>query len=115
MQRRFGPTWSCVMGMRAPTPVRTAAGIEAMKILVIEDDRRMGAYVRKGLEEHGHVVDLAPNGRDGLFLAAGETYDVMIVDPRRARRSENSTRRRGENANPVSDHDGGDRRPRGGP
>ena len=68
------------MGIRAPTPVRTAAGIEAMKILVIEDDRRMGAYVRKGLEEHGHVVDLAPNGRDGLFLAAGETYDVMIVD-----------------------------------
>ena len=51
-----------------------------MKVLVIEDDPQTGAYVRKGLEEHGHVVDLAPNGRDGLFLAAGETYDVMIVD-----------------------------------
>jgi two-component system OmpR family response regulator len=36
--------------------------------------------VKRGLEEHGHVVDTAANGRDGLFLAAGEAYDVMIVD-----------------------------------
>ena len=53
-----------------------------MKVLVIEDDRETGAYVKKGLEEHGHVVDLAANGRDGLFLAAGETFDVIIVDRR---------------------------------
>ena len=51
-----------------------------MKVLVIEDDVETGAYVKKGMEEHGHVVDLAANGRDGLFLAAGEAYDVMIVD-----------------------------------
>lgn len=51
-----------------------------MKVLVIEDDPKTGAYLRKGLEEQGHVVDLAANGRDGLFLAAGEAYDVMIVD-----------------------------------
>lgn len=51
-----------------------------MKVLVIEDDASTGAYVKRGLEEHGHVVDLAGNGRDGLFLAAGEAYDVMIVD-----------------------------------
>ena len=51
-----------------------------MKVLVIEDDKDTGAYVKKGLEQHGHVVDLAPNGRDGLFLAAGEKYDVMVVD-----------------------------------
>ena len=51
-----------------------------MKVLVIEDDAETGAYVKKGMEEHGHVVDLAANGRDGLFLAAGEAYDVMIVD-----------------------------------
>lgn len=51
-----------------------------MKVLLIEDDCETGAYIRKGLEEHGHVVDLAANGRDGLFLAAGEPYDVMIVD-----------------------------------
>ncbi|MBD3847350.1 MULTISPECIES: response regulator transcription factor [Bosea] len=51
-----------------------------MKILVIEDDIETGAYVKGGLEEQGHVVDLAANGRDGLFLAAGETYDIMIID-----------------------------------
>jgi len=51
-----------------------------MKVLVIEDDVETGAYVKGGLEEQGHVVDLAANGRDGLFLAAGETYDIMIID-----------------------------------
>ena len=51
-----------------------------MKVLVIEDDVATGAYISKGLQEQGHVVDLAPNGRDGLFLAAGESYDIMIVD-----------------------------------
>lgn len=51
-----------------------------MKVLVIEDDKDTGAYVKSSLEEHGHVVDLAINGRDGLFLAAGEKYEVMIVD-----------------------------------
>lgn len=52
----------------------------AMKVLLIEDDARTGAYVKRGLEEYGHVVDLAANGRDGLLLAVGEAYDVMIVD-----------------------------------
>ena len=51
-----------------------------MKMLLIEDDADSGAYIKQGLEEEGHVVDLAANGRDGLFLAAGESYDVMIVD-----------------------------------
>lgn len=53
-----------------------------MKVLVIEDDPETGAYIKKGLEEHGHVVDLAATGRDGLFLAAGETYDLITVDRR---------------------------------
>jgi two-component system, OmpR family, response regulator len=51
-----------------------------MKILVIEDDDDTASYVARGLIEQGHVVDRAPNGRDGLFLAAGETYDLLIVD-----------------------------------
>jgi two-component system OmpR family response regulator len=51
-----------------------------MKMLLIEDDADSGAYIKRGLEEEGHVVDLAANGRDGLFLAAGESYDVMIFD-----------------------------------
>ncbi len=51
-----------------------------MKILIIEDDPETAAYVANGLKEHGHTVDHAPTGRDGLFLAAGKSYDVMIVD-----------------------------------
>lgn len=51
-----------------------------MKILLVEDDRQTADYIAKGLREHGHVVDHAPNGRDGLFLATGEPYDVMVVD-----------------------------------
>jgi two-component system, OmpR family, response regulator len=51
-----------------------------MKLLLIEDDNATAGHVVRSLRQQGHVVDHAPNGRDGLFLAAGGTYDVMIVD-----------------------------------
>jgi two-component system OmpR family response regulator len=51
-----------------------------MKVLLIEDDAEMSAYVARGLREQGHVVDRAPTGDDGLFLAANGTHDVLIVD-----------------------------------
>ncbi len=51
-----------------------------MKILVIEDDAETAAYIANGLKEHGHTVDLAATGRDGLVLAVGERYDLMVVD-----------------------------------
>jgi two-component system OmpR family response regulator len=51
-----------------------------VKILLVEDDSQTADYIAKGLREHGHVVDKADNGRDGLYMATGEPYDVMIVD-----------------------------------
>ncbi len=51
-----------------------------MKVLLVEDSERVADFVRKGLEEAGHVVDYADNGRDGLFLASSEQYDVMVLD-----------------------------------
>ncbi len=51
-----------------------------MRILLIEDDAEAAAYIAKGLRETGHVVDHSANGKDGLFMAAGESYDVMIID-----------------------------------
>jgi two-component system OmpR family response regulator len=51
-----------------------------MRILVIEDDGEVGAYLQKGLREAGHTVDLRANGKDGLFLASSESYDVLVVD-----------------------------------
>jgi two-component system OmpR family response regulator len=51
-----------------------------VKILLIEDDRQTADYIAKGLRQHGHVVDQVDNGRDGLYMATGEPYDVMVVD-----------------------------------
>ncbi len=51
-----------------------------MKVLVIEDDQQAASYLAKGLKEAGHVVDVANDGKEGLFLAGSEHYDVMIVD-----------------------------------
>lgn len=51
-----------------------------MRVLVIEDDQETAAYVARGLREHGHVVDLAATGQDGLFLATGAGHDVLVVD-----------------------------------
>jgi two-component system, OmpR family, response regulator len=51
-----------------------------MKILLIEDDATISAYLAQGLREVGHVVDCAATGRDGLFLATSPDYDVLVVD-----------------------------------
>ncbi len=51
-----------------------------MKMLIIEDDAETAAYIANGLAEHGHTVDLAARGHDGLFFATGEPYDLMVID-----------------------------------
>ena len=51
-----------------------------MRILIIEDDQEIARYLRKGLSEAGHTVEHADNGRDGLYLATGESFDAIILD-----------------------------------
>ncbi len=51
-----------------------------MRILLVEDDKDVAGFVLKGLREAGHVVEHAANGRDGLFLAASENFDAIILD-----------------------------------
>lgn len=51
-----------------------------MRILIIEDDPKVAAYVQKGLKEAGHSVDHAPDGEEGLYLAGTEHYDALVVD-----------------------------------
>jgi two-component system OmpR family response regulator len=51
-----------------------------MRVLVIEDDPEVAAYLVKGLKEQGHNVDEAADGKNGLFLANTEDYDAMIID-----------------------------------
>lgn len=53
-----------------------------MKLLLIEDDVETAAYVAKGFRDLGHTVDVAADGREGLYLCTNETYDVVIVDRR---------------------------------
>ena len=51
-----------------------------MRVLVVEDDSQVAAYLVKGLKEQGHNVDHAADGKNGLFLATSEDYDAMIID-----------------------------------
>ena len=51
-----------------------------MRFLLVEDDPEVARFVVKGLAEAGHVVELAPDGREGLYRATGEAFDAIVVD-----------------------------------
>ena len=51
-----------------------------MRILVVEDDKSTAEYIRDGLIEAGHNVDVAADGMDGMYLATEQKYEVLIVD-----------------------------------
>lgn len=51
-----------------------------MRILLVEDEQSVAQYIVNGMKQSGHVVDTAGGGKDGLFLASTEKYDVMIID-----------------------------------
>ncbi|MBA2711607.1 MAG: heavy metal response regulator transcription factor [Tatlockia sp.] len=51
-----------------------------MRLLIIEDEIKTAAYLEKGLKENGFIVNVAHDGREGLFLANEYTYDLVILD-----------------------------------
>src|ERR1043166_4190298 len=51
-----------------------------MRILVVEDDRRMAELLRQGLSEEGHSVTIAVDGRAGLSLAESDPFELLILD-----------------------------------
>mgnify|MGYP001546719960 FL=1 len=51
-----------------------------MRILVVEDDRKVAGLIEQGLKEEGHVVDLAGDGEEGTTLAHVYDYDVILLD-----------------------------------
>ena len=53
-----------------------------MKILVVEDDKTVAQYVKRGLEEAGNHVDAAGDGEQGLSLASDGHYDLLVLDLR---------------------------------
>src|SRR6266704_1530157 len=51
-----------------------------MRILIVEDEPKTAAYAKKGLTEHGFVVNIAANGLDGRHLALTSDYDLVVLD-----------------------------------
>ncbi len=53
---------------------------KAMRILVVEDERRMAELLRQGLSEEGHSVTVATDGHEGLSLAESDAFDLVMLD-----------------------------------
>ncbi len=51
-----------------------------MRLLVVEDEPRIASFIRRGLEEERHAVDVAPDGDDAVLLATTNDYDVIVLD-----------------------------------
>jgi two-component system copper resistance phosphate regulon response regulator CusR len=51
-----------------------------MRILIIEDEQKMSSYLHKGLTEASFTVDIANDGRHGLFLALRDEFDLIVLD-----------------------------------
>jgi two-component system, OmpR family, response regulator len=51
-----------------------------MRVLIVEDEPKMAALVRRGLREEGYAADVAATGSDALWMATATDYDVVILD-----------------------------------
>lgn len=51
-----------------------------MKILVVEDNKKISSFLQKGLNEQGYIVDIGEDGKEGFYLATTNTYDIIILD-----------------------------------
>ncbi len=63
-----------------PGKFQCIAELSIMRILVVEDEIKTAQYLKRGLTENGFVVDTVHNGRDGLSMALGIDYDLVILD-----------------------------------
>lgn len=51
-----------------------------MKILVVEDEKKLAGFIRKGLEEHGFAITVCHNGNEAYTLARTEAFDLIVLD-----------------------------------
>ena len=51
-----------------------------MRVLLVEDEKKVASFIKKGLEEHGYAVDLATDGKIGLAMALDQVHDLVILD-----------------------------------
>ena len=54
--------------------------MRAMRLLVVEDEMKLAGLLQRGLREEGHVVDLAPNGEEALWMARAVDYEAILLD-----------------------------------
>jgi CheY-like chemotaxis protein len=64
----------------ATVPARAKCDTDVVKVLVVEDEIRLSAALKRGLEAEGFTVDVAGTGSDGLWLATEQPYDVIVLD-----------------------------------
>lgn len=53
-----------------------------MRVLVVEDEPKMGRLLERGFEEEGHLAEVAPSGEDALRMTASTAYDAIVLDVR---------------------------------
>ena len=51
-----------------------------MRLLVVEDEKKVASFIKKGLEEEGYVVDVAADGESGLRMALDQVHDLIVLD-----------------------------------
>jgi len=51
-----------------------------MRILVVEDEKKVASFIKRGLKEQKYAVDVAYTGDDGLFMAESSPYDLIVLD-----------------------------------
>ena len=51
-----------------------------MRILVVEDEPKVAGFIKKGLQEEGYAVDVAPDGAEGLAMVGMNVYDAIVLD-----------------------------------
>ena len=51
-----------------------------MRLLVVEDEKKVASFIRKGLEEEGYAVDLVSDGKTGLIMGLDGIHDLIILD-----------------------------------
>ena len=75
-----GPTPSPLSPFRRLDNQQAQIVNSAMRILVVEDDRKIASFVVNGLKQSGYAVDHAADGEDGLFQAQAIAYDAAVID-----------------------------------
>lgn len=77
---RFAGSEPFPVGRLAPLPGQTPRVAGQMRILVVEDDKKVASFLEKGLREDGYAVDVAHDGTEGSLKAHVHDYDLLILD-----------------------------------